>query len=93
MKAVWNGVTLAESDETRVVETNHYVPPETLNREYVRDSDKHTHCGWKGEASYFHVVVDGELNEDAAWYYPECKEAAREIEGYVVSWRGVEVTA
>jgi len=91
MKAVWNGVTLAESDETVVVETNHYFPPGALQREYVRESEQHTDCEWKGIASYYHVVVDGKVNEDAVWYYPETKDAARKIKGYVAFWRGVEI--
>ncbi len=91
MKAVWNGVTLAQSDETVVVETNHYFPPDTLQREYVQQSDTHTDCEWKGIANYYNVVVKGEVNKDAVWYYPETKEAARNIKGYVAFWKGVEV--
>jgi uncharacterized protein (DUF427 family) len=91
MKAVWKGVTLAQSDETVVVETNHYFPPNTLQREYVQESDTHTDCEWKGIASYYNVVVDGEVNKDAVWYYPETKEAAANIQGYVAFWHGVEV--
>ncbi|MAF11905.1 hypothetical protein CMK11_15775 [Candidatus Poribacteria bacterium] len=91
MKAVWQGVTLAESDATRVVENNHYFPPEALRREHVRESKTQTICGWKGVASCYDVVVADDVNEDAAWYYPRTKEAAREIEGYVAFWRGVEI--
>ena len=91
MKAVWNNAVLAESDQTVVVEGNHYFPPESINREYFQESDNHTHCPWKGEASYYHVVVDGRVNQDAAWYYPEPKTAAAEIKGRVAFWRGVEV--
>lgn len=93
MKATWNGAVLAESDATRVVEGNHYFPPESLRREHFEASATHTLCGWKGEASYETVVVDGRRNEDAAWYYPEPKPAAGEIRGYVAFWRGVEVVA
>jgi uncharacterized protein (DUF427 family) len=92
MKAVWNDKVLAESDETVVIEGNHYFPPESVNREYLRESDHHTRCPWKGLASYYDLVVDGEINENAAWYYPEPSEAAQEIKDHVAFWRGVEVT-
>jgi uncharacterized protein (DUF427 family) len=91
MKATWNGATLAESDDTVVVEGNHYFPKESINRENFRESAKHTTCPWKGEASYFDVVVGEEVNKDAAWYYPEPKDAAKEITGRVAFWRGVRV--
>ena len=90
-KAMWNGAILAESDRTTVVEGNHYFPPESLNREYVRGSDTHTVCGWKGVASYYDVVVDGQVNRDAAWYYPTPTEAAKNIKGYFAFWHGVEI--
>ena len=93
MKAIWNGAVLAESDETVVVEGNHYFPAETINREFFRASETHTVCGWKGTASYYDVAVGGETNKDAAWFYPETKDAAKEIENYVAFWKGVEVTA
>jgi uncharacterized protein (DUF427 family) len=93
MKAIWNNTILAESDETRVVEGNHYFPPDSIRSEYFQPSETTTVCGWKGTASYYDVVVNGEINGDAAWYYPETKEAAKEIEGYVAFWKGVEVTA
>ena len=89
--AVWNGEVIAESDDTVVVEGNHYFPPEAVRTELLRDSDYHTTCPWKGVASYYHVEVDGEINEDAAWYYPEPKEAAAEIKDHVAFWRGVVV--
>ncbi|MGQ0657880.1 MAG: DUF427 domain-containing protein [Chromatiales bacterium] len=92
MKAVWNGAVLAECDNTIVVEGNHYFPPEAIARQYFLPSDKHTTCPWKGVASYYHVEVNGRCNEDAAWYYPDPKEAAKEIAGYVAFWKGVEVT-
>lgn len=89
--ATWNGATLAESDQTIVVEGNHYFPPDSVDGRYFEDSETHTTCPWKGVASYKTVVVDGERNRDAAWYYPEPKDAAAEIAGYVAFWRGVEV--
>jgi uncharacterized protein (DUF427 family) len=91
VKAIWNETVLAESDRTTVVEGNHYFPPETINSEYFRASETHTICGWKGTASYYTIVVDGKQNPDAAWYYPETKEAAKNIEGHVAFWKGVEV--
>lgn len=92
MKATWNGAVLAESDDTIVVEGNHYFPPESLNREFFAGSDTHTVCSWKGTADYFSITVDGKTNTDAAWTYPEPKPAAAEIAGYVAFWRGVSVT-
>jgi uncharacterized protein (DUF427 family) len=91
MKATWNDAVLAESDKTVVVEGNHYFPPDTINKKYFQDSDTHTICGWKGEASYYDVVVNGQVNKDAAWYYPQTKPDADEIRGYVAFWRGVKV--
>lgn len=91
VKATWNGAMLAESDETVVVEGNHYFPPETINRDYFRASETHTTCPWKGLASYYTVEVAGEQNADAAWYYPEPKDAAKQITGYVAFWHGVRV--
>ena len=91
-KAIWNGAVVAESDRYEVVEGNIYFPPETVNRGYLRASDSHTHCGWKGIASYYDVVVDGQVNRDAAWFYPEIKPAGAQIKGFVAFWRGVVVT-
>ena len=91
MKAIWNGAILAESDDTVVVEGNHYFPESAVNKQYFQPSDTHTFCPWKGEASYYSVVVDGQTNKDAAWYYPEPKPAAAEINGRVAFWRGVKV--
>ena len=88
-KAIWNGEVLAESDDTIVVEGNHYFPPSSVNMDYFKDSDKHTVCHWKGTASYYDVVVDGAENNGAAWYYPEPSEAAGEIKDYIAFWRGV----
>jgi len=93
MKAVWNGTTIAESDDTEVVEGNHYFPAESVRSELLADSDSHTFCPWKGEASYKSLQVEGELNEDAAWYYPEPKEAAANIKDHYAFSKGVEVTA
>ncbi len=90
-KAVWNNVTLAQSDRTIEVEGNHYFPAESINQEYFQASDTQTSCPWKGKASYYNISVNGELNKDAAWYYPETKEKAKNIEGYVAFWRGVKV--
>ncbi len=91
-KAIWNGTVLAESDDTIVVEGNHYFPPDSINRELLTDSPTHTRCPWKGEASYFSIQVDGQSNQDAAWYYPDPSKAASNIKDYVAFWRGVEVT-
>ncbi|MCX7791324.1 MAG: DUF427 domain-containing protein [Chloroflexaceae bacterium] len=92
-RAIWNGAVIAESDETVIVEGNHYFPPTAVKREYLRESATHTVCPWKGTASYYDVVVEGNVNKDAAWYYPEPKEAAKQIAGYVAFWRGVRVEA
>jgi uncharacterized protein (DUF427 family) len=92
MQASWNGATLASSDDTVVVEGNHYFPADSINAEYFEDSQAHTTCHWKGEASYKDVVVDGERNPDAAWYYPEPKEAAAQIKDRYAFWHGVEVS-
>ena len=93
MKATWNGAVLAESDRTVVVEGNHYFPPDAGRMEYFRPSDTQTVCGWKGTASYYTIEVNGEQNPDAAWYYPEPKDAAKQIAGYVAFWKGVKVVA
>ncbi|HRI64931.1 MAG TPA: DUF427 domain-containing protein [Polyangium sp.] len=92
MKAMWSNTILAESDDTVVVEGNHYFPESALRREYFRPSATHTTCGWKGEASYFDVVIGDQVNRDAAWYYPDPKPAAKQILGRVAFWRGVVVT-
>ena len=91
MKAIWNGATLAESDQTVVVEGNQYFPIGSIKGDYFRKSETHTHCPWKGEASYYDVVVDGQVNKDAAWYYPEPSDAAKEIKDRVAFWKGVLV--
>ena len=92
-RAIWNGTILAESDETVIVEGNHYFPPESVKREYFSPSDSHTLCSWKGYASYYTVAVGEEQNPDAAWYYPEPLDAASEIRDYVAFWHGVTVRA
>jgi uncharacterized protein (DUF427 family) len=91
VKAVWKNVILAESSETVVVEGTHYFPPGSVKREYLRESHTHTACPWKGVASYYNIDVDGEVNRDAAWYYPEPSAAAQKIRGHVAFWKGVEV--
>ncbi|MEW6207115.1 MAG: DUF427 domain-containing protein [Acidobacteriota bacterium] len=91
MKAIWRGTVLAESDETIVVEGNHYFPFDSINQSYFRPSDHHTTCPWKGVASYYDIVVGTDENRGAAWYYPETKEAASHIRGYVAFWKGVVV--
>ncbi len=91
MKAIWKKITLAESDRTIVVERNHYFPPDSINRTYFEDSETHTHCSWKGQASYYDIVVGGERNGDAAWYYSEPKEKAAQIKDHIAFWKGVEV--
>jgi len=90
-RAIWNGKVIAESDRFETVEGNVYFPPDTIKREFFKSSDTHTVCPWKGTASYYTVEVDGKQNKDAAWYYPETKEAANNIKGYVAFWRGVTV--
>jgi uncharacterized protein (DUF427 family) len=91
MKATWHDAVLAESDDTVVVEGNHYFPADSINRVYFQPSDTHSTCPWKGEASYYDVVVDGQTNSDAAWYYPEPKQAAANIKDRVAFWKGVKV--
>lgn len=91
-QAVWNGKILAESDACVIVENNHYFPPDSLHREYFKHGDTHTFCPWKGKASYYDVIVDGEVNRDAAWYYSSPKDEAAHIQNYVAFWNGVEIT-
>ncbi|MDG2616443.1 DUF427 domain-containing protein [Thermoleptolyngbya sichuanensis XZ-Cy5] len=90
-KATWNGAVLAESDRCVVVEGNQYFPPDAIQSKYFQPSDTHTTCPWKGVASYYNIVVDGQVNKDAAWYYPAPKDAAKEITGHIAFWRGVKV--
>jgi len=91
MKAIWNGAVLAESNDTVVVEGNHYFPQSAIQMEFFKPSSTHTVCGWKGTASYYTIEVDGKQNPDAAWYYPEPKDAAKEIAGRIAFWKGVKV--
>lgn len=92
-RAIWNGAVIAESNDTVVVEGNHYFPADSIKQEYFQESAHTTVCGWKGEASYYTLAVDGEQNENAAWYYPSTKPEAKNIEGYIAFWKGVEVQA
>ena len=91
MKAVWQDQVIAESNDTIVVEGNHYFPRSSVNSAFLKDSGTHTICPWKGTASYYSIDVDGTVNKDAAWYYPETKEAAQEIKDYIAFWKGVSV--
>jgi len=91
MKAIWNNKVIAESNDTIVIEGNHYFPANTVRNEYVSKSATHTVCPWKGTASYYDINVNGKTNKDAAWYYPKTSELAKNFEGYVAFWKGVEV--
>jgi uncharacterized protein (DUF427 family) len=91
MKAIWNEQVIAESDNTIVVEGNHYFPEDSIKKGFYKASPKHTICNWKGEASYFTLDVNGKQNQDAAWYYPDPKEAAKQIKNRVAFWKGVQV--
>ena len=92
MKAIWNNEVIAESNDTIVVENNHYFPPAAVRKEFLQPSGKHTICPWKGTASYYTLSVNGKENKDAAWFYPEPKDAAKNIKGYVAFWKGVTVS-
>jgi len=92
-KATWNGAVLAESEDTIVVEGNHYFPRDAIQDRYFVEADGHTVCPWKGVASYFDLVVEGQVNKGAAWYYPAPSAAAADIKDYVAFWRGVRVDA
>jgi uncharacterized protein (DUF427 family) len=91
MKAIWNNKIIAESDATIVIEGNHYFPPDSLKKEYFAESDIHTTCHWKGIASYYNINVDGKINENAAWYYPNPMEKAYHIKSYVAFYGSVEI--
>lgn len=91
MKAIWNNKVIAESDDIIKVEGNSYFPIESVNQDYLKESQVTSVCPWKGKASYYSLEVDGKTNKDAAWYYPEPKEAAKEIKGRVAFWKGVEI--
>lgn len=92
MKATWNGKIIAESNETIVVENNHYFPANSVNNSFLKPSNTHTTCPWKGKAYYHSLAVDGMANNDAAWYYPEPKDAAKNIKGYIAFWKGVKIS-
>ncbi|MCH7954790.1 MAG: DUF427 domain-containing protein [Candidatus Marinimicrobia bacterium] len=92
VKAIWNGKELAASDDCIVIEGNQYFPPDSINKKYFKDSPSNSTCPWKGIASYYTIEINGELNQDAAWYYPAPSDAASSIKDYVAFWRGVEVT-
>ncbi|MEO0526103.1 MAG: DUF427 domain-containing protein [Bacteroidota bacterium] len=91
MKAIWNDTVIAESDDTIVIENNHYFPSESIKKEYFKSSNTHSICPWKGEASYYTLEVLGKENTDAAWYYPEVSELAKQIKGRVAFWKGVTI--
>ena len=91
-KATWNGAVLAESEATTIVEGNHYFPPDSIRREYFKECDAHTECGWKGTASYYDIDVNGQTNPQAAWYYSDPKPEAANIKGFVAFWKGVEIS-
>ena len=92
-KAIWNGQVIAESDTTEVVEGNHYFPADSIKADCFEKSDHTSVCGWKGTANYYHVVVDGQQNDNAAWYYADPKPEAQNITNHVAFWKGVEVTS
>jgi uncharacterized protein (DUF427 family) len=91
--AKWNGVVLAQSDKCKQVEGNYYFPADAIKSEYFKRSDTTSVCSWKGTASYYTLEANGQTNKDAAWYYPQTKDAAKDIEGYIAFWKGVEVSA
>ena len=91
MKAIWNNKIIAESDQTVVIENNHYFPQESIKKEYFKTSETHSTCPWKGKASYFTIAVEGKENKDAAWYYPEPSAKAESIKNHIAFWKGVEV--
>jgi uncharacterized protein (DUF427 family) len=92
-KAIWNGTVLAESNKCEIVEGNQYFPPDAIKRQYFKPGNAHTTCPWKGEASYYDIEVNGQVNKNAAWYYPAPKDAAKNITDYVAFWKGVTVEA
>ncbi len=92
MKAIWNNAEIANSDDTVIIEGNHYFPEDSVNFDYLIDSDTNSYCPWKGTASYYSVEVNGKTNKDAAWHYPDPKEKAKAIKGHIAFWKGVEIT-
>ena len=93
MKAIWNEEVIAESDDTIIIEGNHYFPPESINSAFFKESNTHSVCPWKGKASYYNLEVDTKINEDAAWYYPETSDLAKGIKGYVACWKRVDISS
>ena len=93
MKAIWNNEVIAESNDTIMIEGNHYFPPSAVKEEYLSSSSRTSVCPWKGNAKYYNLEVEGNQNADAAWYYPAPKEAAKEIAGYIAFWNGVQVVS
>lgn len=91
VKAVWKDEIIAETDKFEIIEGNYYFPPDSVNKKFLKESDTHTTCHWKGLASYFDTNIDGEINKDAAWYYPDPKPAAKKIKNYIAFWKGVEI--
>jgi len=91
MKAIWNGKIIAQSEETVVVENNHYFPPESVNKDYLKSSKTETTCPWKGQAAYYDIVVDGKINKDAAWYYPHPRPLVEKLANYIAFWKGVQI--
>ncbi len=92
MKANWNGTIIAESNETIIIENNHYFPLNSVNKEFLKSSDTQSVCPWKGKAAYYTLTVNGQENKDAAWFYPEPKDAAKQIKNYVAFWKGVKIS-
>ena len=91
MKAIWNNQIIAQSEKTIVIENNHYFPPESIQKDFFKPSDTHTICPWKGEASYYNLIVNGKENADAAWYYKNPSEKAKTIKNFVAFWKGVKI--
>lgn len=91
IRAIWNGETIAESNETIYIEGNHYFPPNSINKEFISFSETHTSCYSKGKASYYNINVDGQMNSDSAWYYPNPNEKANHIKNYVAFWKGISI--
>ena len=91
VKAIWKNVVIAESDKFEIVEDNYYFPPESVKKEYLKESNTHSTCPWKGYASYYDVVVENDINKDAAWYYPDRKPAVKKIKNDVDFWKGIEI--
>lgn len=91
MKAIWNNTVIAESNDTIIVESNHYFPPESVQMEFMKNTNTHSTCPWKGEASYYNIEIDGKLNKDAAWFYKNPSDLANNIKNFVAFWKGVEI--